>query len=72
MGKLGRRSFVLYIIALLFGLVSHIFIIIFLAVVASYTLYRLYSDLVLLKIKKDEHLRLKGLKSEINKIKGQV
>lgn len=72
MGKLGRRSIVLYIIALLFGLVSHIFLVIFLTIASIYTLYHLYLDLMLLKVKKAEHLRLKGLKSEISKIKGQV
>lgn len=72
MGKLGRRSIVLYIVALLFGLVSHIFLVIFLTIVSICVLYRLYSGLMLLKVKKAEHLRLKNIKSEISKIKSQV
>ena len=72
MGKLGRRSIVLYIIALLFGLVSHIFLVIFLTIVSICALYHLYSGLMLLKVKKAENLRLKSIKSEISKIKSQV
>lgn len=72
MTLIHKRSLILFIIALLIGVVSHLFFIIFSLLVVCYNIYSIYTDIKELRAKRLEINRIKEIQSEVYQLKGKV
>jgi len=72
MTLIRKRSLILFIIALLIGVVSHLFFIIFSLLVVCYNIYSIYTDIKELRTRRLEINRIKEIQSEVYQIKGKV
>jgi len=72
MTLIHKRSLILFIIALLIGVVSHLFFIIFSLLVVCYNIYSIYTDIKELRTRRLEINRIKEIQSEVYQIKGKV
>jgi len=72
MTLIHKRSLILFIIALLIGVISHLFFIIFSLLVVCYNIYNIYTDRKELRNKRLELNRIKEIQSEVYQIKGKV
>lgn len=72
MTLIHKRSLILFIIALLIGVVSHLFFIIFSLLVVCYNIYSIYTDIKELRTKRLEINRIKEIQSKVYQIKGKV
>lgn len=72
MTLIHKRSLILFIIALLIGVASHLFFIIFSLLVVCYNIYNIYTDMKELRAKRLEINRIKEIQSEVYQLKGKV